>query len=43
MLCRGAFFISNPLDASGAEEAGGKGKTPKIERALKRFIWVQAE
>lgn len=43
MFCRGAFFISSPVDVSGAGEAGGKEKTPKMGRAMMRSFWVQAK
>lgn len=43
MFCRGAFFISSPVDVSGTGEAGGKEKTPKMGRAMMRSFWVQVE
>lgn len=43
MFCRGAFFISSPVDVSGTGEAGGKEKTPKMGRTMMRSFWVQAE
>lgn len=41
--CRGAFFISIPVDMSGIEETGRKEKTPKMERTMIRFFWVQVQ
>ena len=41
--CRGAFFISIPVDMSGIEETGRKEKTPKMERTMMRFFWVQVQ
>lgn len=43
MFCRGAFFISSPVDVSGTEEAGGKEKTPKMECTMMRSFWAQAK
>jgi len=36
-----AFFKSNALDASGADEEAGKGKTPKEEMPVHQVLGIQ--